>query len=213
MRVNSETVAGDDLARPRRRCARPRRAACRHWCRTARSIARPHHAPPERSSAHNRDWPCSRRRNARSRPSPRGPRASAAFTTVLDAVEIFLERAAQRDTNMIVPGLGDEDDRVRVRVKQGGEARIVVGAIARGAWSSRRPRSGRAFGASLEEFCVDGIGAGIAALDVVDARAGRASRRSGACLRAKNRRRSSARRRAASCRKDRDVLGSCSFNH
>ena len=56
-----------------------------------------------------------------------------------------------------------------------------------------------------EEFRVRDVGAGIAALDVVDAQLVQRRWRSAACPRARSRRPSSARRRAASCRTGRGV--------
>ena len=110
--------------------------------------------------------------------------------------------------DVIVPGFGDEDDRVGVGGEQRGEAGIVGGRAA-GPLGHAEGAEARALGRlALEEFGVDRIGAGIAALDIVDAECDRAWRRSGACLRARNRRPSSARRRAESCRRDRGVHAS-----
>jgi hypothetical protein len=86
-----------------------------------------------------------------------------------DAVEIFVERAAQRDMHLIVPALGDIDDVVGGRLEQRGDAGIIGG---------RAPRPlGHAEGAEaralrrllLEELRVERIGAGIAAFDIVEA--------------------------------------------
>ena len=46
--------------------------ACRRWCRTAPPSSRLPRRPPWRRPARKTDWPCSHRRNARSRASPRG---------------------------------------------------------------------------------------------------------------------------------------------
>ena len=43
-----------------------------------------------------------------------------------DAFEVLLERAAERDMDVIVPGLGDEHDRVGIRGEQPRDARIVA---------------------------------------------------------------------------------------
>ncbi len=86
----------------------------------------------------------------------------------LDALEIFLERAAERDMDMIVPGLGDEHDGVGVRGEQACDAGVVLGrsAGAFGHTEGRKARPHRRL--ALEEFRVDRIGAGIAPFDIVD---------------------------------------------
>ena len=71
--VDADMVAGDRLDHLADDRLRPRAAACRRWCRTARPSARPRHRRPWRRRARIADWPCSRRRNARSRAAPRGP--------------------------------------------------------------------------------------------------------------------------------------------
>ena len=48
------------------------------------------------------------------------------FDAVDDAGEVLLQRAAERDVDVIVPGLGDEDDRVGV----GGEQAARPGSLA-----------------------------------------------------------------------------------
>ena len=58
------------------------------------------------------------------------PRASAAATTVADAVEVLLERASERDADVVVPGLGDEADRVGIGVEQRRDAGVVRGRAA-----------------------------------------------------------------------------------
>ena len=97
------------------------------------------------------------------------PAATAAFTLVGNAFEIFLQRAAERDMDLIIPALGDEDDGVGGAVEQSGDARIVGGGAPRplGHAEGGEMRLRRAL--RLEEFGVQRIGAGIAALDVVDA--------------------------------------------
>ena len=111
--------------------------------------------------------------------------------------------------DVIVPGLGDEHDGVGVggeqrrrgrdRWRPSGPARLVM---------PKAQNRARFVGLRFEEFGVERIGAGIAALDIVDAELVEHARRCCACLRARSRRRSSARRRAASCRRDRGVRGS-----
>ena len=206
--VDAEPIARDRRPRPRRRCARPRAAACRHWCRRARSSARRPHGPPGRRPAHSRDWPCSRRRNARSRAAPRGPRARAVATLSRIAVEILVERDAERQPDLVVPALGDEADRIGLGVEQGGDAGIVGGRAAGplghaegGEAAPRRPRS------SAKNACRAGW-----RRDSRPRHSRRRDRRAcgrpPACRAARSRRRSSARRRAASCRRDRGGRGS-----
>src|SRR5580698_3001671 len=48
-----------------------------------------------------------------------------------NAVQIFLERAAERDMDVIVPRLGDEDDGVGVRGEESRDTRIVLGRSSR----------------------------------------------------------------------------------
>ena len=49
---------------------------------------------------------------------------------VADRGEVFLERGLERDAHVIVPGLGDEADRLGLGVEQRGEPRIVRGRAA-----------------------------------------------------------------------------------
>ena len=120
---------------------------------------------------------------------------------VLDAFEVFLQRAAERDMDLIIPGFRDEDDGVGGAVEQGGDAGIVGGGApgalghaesGRTARFSRRvsrrkircPADWRRDSRPRHNRC----------------RARRAGRRSASCRRAKNRRRWSARHRARWCR-------------
>ena len=76
---------------------------------------------------------------------------------------------SERDMHLIVPALGDECDRVAIGREQAGDAGIVGGRAAR---ALRHPE-GREFRLArrllAEKLRVERIGAGIAALDVVDA--------------------------------------------
>ena len=72
--VDAETFAGNDARDLADDALDLMRAAFRRWCRIAPPSARRRRSRPERRQAHISDWPCSRRRNARNRPSPRGPR-------------------------------------------------------------------------------------------------------------------------------------------
>ena len=202
-RCSPGNAGGDDLARRWR--ALPT-AACRHWCRTAPPSARRHHRPSWRRPAHSRDWPCSRRRNARSRPSPPCRRRRAASTDAVMRVEVFLVGAAERHAHMIVPALGDEADGVATSPAAAPRGPDRWRRRRRPAWSCRRRRIWRCavrfFG---EEGGVGRIGAGIAALDIVDAELVEHARQWRSCPRRKSRCPASAGRRAASCRRGRCV--------
>ncbi len=70
---------------------------------------------------------------------------------------------------MVIPGLGDEADGIGLGVEQRSEARIVGEADA-GPLGHAEGSEGRVLGALLpEEGVVGRVGAGIAALDIVDA--------------------------------------------
>ncbi len=76
--------------------------------------------------------------------------------------------------DVIVPGFRDIDDGVGVGGEQARDARIV-GDRAAGALGHAEGAEFRALGALLgEKLGVERIGAGIAALDVIDSRAGQA---------------------------------------
>ena len=109
--------------------------------------------------------------------------------------------------DVIVPGLGDEDDRVGVGGEQRRRRPDRWRPSARAAWSCRRRRSARCSSASARRIRCRADWRRDSRPRHSRRRAGRAGRRCGACRRARNRRRSSARRRAASCRRDRGVLG------
>ena len=134
-------------ARLRRRCARPRPAACRHWCRRARPSARRRRS---RSGARERIFGVGlvavEKMLAVDHRLPAGlDRRSHA---VGDRVEVLFKRAAERDVYVIVPGFGDEHDRVGIGGEQPGEAGIVARPSGRAAWSCRRRRSAPAWSAS-----------------------------------------------------------------
>ena len=88
---------------------------------------------------------------------------------VADAVEVLLQRATERDMDVIVPALGDKHDRVGVGRQQTRDAGIVGDR----APSALGHAEGAEFGAlgwfALKELGVERIGAGIAALDIIDA--------------------------------------------
>ena len=96
-------------------------------------------------------------------------RRDGRLDAVGDRFEVLLERAAERHMDMIVPGLGDEDDRVGI----GGEKSCEAGIVARRASGAL----GHAEGAEeralrrlrLEKLGVERVCARIAALDIVDA--------------------------------------------
>ncbi len=89
---------------------------------------------------------------------------------VADVAEVLLKRDAERGGHMEVVGLADETDRRRAGVDHGGKY-VVVGRRASGALG--HAEGGHAGVAELwrrlEEGAVGGIGAGPAALDVVEA--------------------------------------------
>jgi hypothetical protein len=111
---------------PRRRWPRSRAAACRRWCRTARPSAR---RPPAPFGAGQRIVAVGL--VAVEEMLAIDHRLEAAFSpprhAVGDALEVFLQRAAERDMDVIIPRLGDEADRVGLGLEQRGEAGIVGG--------------------------------------------------------------------------------------
>ena len=131
---------------------------------------------------------------------------------VPDAREVLLERAAERDVNVIIPRFGDEHDRVGVCGEQRGDAGIVGGRAA-GALGHAEGAKARLSGRlALKKPGIDRIGAGIAALHIIDSKLVEQRPRSVAYPRAKSRRRSSVPHRAGSYRRDRGVRGSwCVF--
>ncbi len=91
---------------------------------------------------------------------------------VVDQLEVLLEADAQRLANMEVPGLAEDGDGVRLGLHQGADVAVLV----RGDLGPPGRAEGRDLGMAeldfadiLEEGDVLGIGAGPAALDVVDA--------------------------------------------
>ena len=87
-----------------------------------------------------------------------------------DAVDILAARNLERDIDMEVPGLADEAGRVRLGVEDRRQARVVggaaAGALGHAEGGEARALERRAFG---EERRVGRVGAGPAALDVIDA--------------------------------------------
>ncbi len=117
-------------APPRRRCVRPRAAACRHWCRRARSSARRRLPPLSGIAARRRGWPCSRRRNARHRTAPRlSPPRRRSISPI--SARFSLERNAERQSDMEIPALADEAGALRLGVAAPGKTGIVGGAATR----------------------------------------------------------------------------------
>ena len=88
---------------------------------------------------------------------------------VADRGEVFLVRRLQRDLDVIVPGLGDKTDGVGLGLEQRGEARIVGGRAAGPPRHAEGGEGGVELAVGGEQFGVGRIGAGIAALDIVDA--------------------------------------------
>ena len=86
-----------------------------------------------------------------------------------DGFEVLVERAAERDMDVIVPRLGDVDDRVGVGGEKTSEARIIGGRAARTLGHAEGAEAGAAGGLLFEEFGVERVRARIAALDIVNA--------------------------------------------
>ena len=183
------------------------RQACRRWCRRAPPSARRPPTRPWRRRARSRDWPCSRRRNARRRTAPRASCAARHGDAVADHGEVLLEAAAERDVDMEVPGLADHADRGRRRIDQRRQAGIVGDAAAgpprhaeggearalearRIARRTRRRSGWRRASRPRHSRC----------------RCGPARARWSPCRGRRNRRPAPARRRAAWCRTDRGGL-------
>ena len=88
---------------------------------------------------------------------------------ILDARQILFQRAAERDMDVIVPRLGDEDDRVGVGGEESGDPGIVGRGAAGALGHAERAKARAPRRLALEEARVLRVGAGIAALDVIDA--------------------------------------------
>ena len=88
---------------------------------------------------------------------------------ILDALDIFIERAAERDVHMVIPSLGDESDRVRLGVEQQRDAGIVGGRTPCPLGHAESCEFRLDLGARGEEFRVERIGAGIAAFHIINA--------------------------------------------
>jgi hypothetical protein len=86
-----------------------------------------------------------------------------------DSIKVFLERAAQRHMHLIVPGLGDEGDDIRIRIQKARDARIIGRRAPGPLGHAEGGETGLAGGFLAEEFRVERIGAGIAALHIIDA--------------------------------------------
>ena len=169
--VDAEPLAGDAGGDHRGGDrARPRPAACRRWCRRAPPSARRRRARPGGRRARSRGWPSSRRRSARRRRSPRGPAPPGGATDWRDVGEVLLERDVEGGADVEVVRLADEaDDRgagVHHRRQHVVVRRRPAGALghAEGGEAGAAERRGGG-----EEGAVGGVGAGPAALDVVEA--------------------------------------------
>ncbi len=96
-------------------------------------------------------------------------RADRRLHAVGDGLEVLVERAAQRDMDVIVPRLGDIDDRVGVGGEKTSKAWIIGGRAAGPLGHAEGAEAGAVGGLLFEEFGVERIRARIAALDIVDA--------------------------------------------
>jgi hypothetical protein len=86
------------------------------------------HARRAGRTAHNRGWPCSRRRNARRRTAPRGP-ACAGGRRSRDGLAVFVQRDAKRGGDVEVMGLADQADGRGAGIQHGGQD-VVIGGTA-----------------------------------------------------------------------------------
>ena len=95
-----------------------------------------------------------------------GPRGINRF---LNGADILLQLAAQRQLDVIVPALGNEGDGIGLGLQQRLQAGIIVGGAAGAARHAKghEPGAKAVFGG--KQLGIRGIGARIAALDVIDA--------------------------------------------
>ena len=84
-----------------------------------------------------------------------------------DAVKIFVQRNAQRRPDLIVRGLGHKHNRVGVSVEQLRHARIIGGGAPGPLGHAEGGEAGLHFWFLREEKRVDGVGARIAALNII----------------------------------------------
>ncbi|MHC2216141.1 hypothetical protein ACVIGV_001529 [Rhizobium leguminosarum] len=96
-------------------------------------------------------------------------RANRRLDTFGDAFEVFLVGAAKRHRDVIIPALGDETDGIAFGLKQPGNAGIVGDRNARPLRHAKGDEAGLAGALLTEEGRIRRIGAGISALDVVEA--------------------------------------------
>ena len=87
-------------------------------------------------------------------------RPTAAFTLSAMRLEVLLERAAERDMDVIVPGLGDIDDRVGVGGEKAREARIVGGRAAGPLGHAEGAEAGALVGFCLKNSVSSGLAPG-----------------------------------------------------
>jgi hypothetical protein len=87
---------------------------------------------------------------------------------VADRGEILLGRRLERDAHVIVPRLGDEADRVRLRLEQRGDAGIVRERAAGPPRHAERREGGLELAVLGKQLRVGRVRARIAALDVIE---------------------------------------------
>ena len=87
----------------------------------------------------------------------------------LDRFEIFRVGAAKCDADVIVPALGDQTDRVALRLQKAGQPRIVGGGHAGALGHAEGDETGFLRALFAEEFGIGRIGTRIAAFDIIHA--------------------------------------------
>ena len=184
---------------------RPRAAASRRWCRTARRGVAPLTTAASSARRRTRGCACSRRRSAPCRRARGGRAPSRNSTESAIIASPSSSVVCSASSHVVVPALGDDADRRGAGLDQVAQRGVVVDLALRPAGRAERDeRAGRQLqlgrGAG-EELDVLRVGARPAALDVAHAELGRAARRCAACPRRSPRRPRPGGRRAAWCRR------------
>ena len=97
-------------------------------------------------------------------------RGDGGADAVADRSQVFLRRRLERDAHVVVPGFRHEADGVGLGLEQRREPGIVRGRAARPPRHSERGEGGAQVAVLGEQLSVGRIRAGIAALDIVDAK-------------------------------------------
>jgi hypothetical protein len=88
---------------------------------------------------------------------------------VLDRLEVFLIGTAERHAHMVIPAFGHKTDGIAFGLQQGGEPRIIGRRDAGALGHAEGDEFGIAGTLLVEEGRVRRVGAGITALDIIDA--------------------------------------------